>query len=129
MSEAYLHRWIDGSAMDRPVGKIVCVGRNYVDHARELGNEAPESPILFMKPATALASLHEPVVIPTGQGPVHHEVEMVVLIGKRIRKETYYQVEVAMDAGGSRRVDVATADTIDTGTRVRVQGNNLVLMR
>ena len=48
---------------------------------------------------------------------------------KRIRKETYYQVEVAMDAGGSRRVDVATADTIDTGTRVRVQGNNLVLMR
>jgi len=86
--DGYVHRWIDGSPIDIPVGKVVCVGRNYVDHARELGNEVPESPILFMKPATALASLHEPVVIPTGQGPVHHEVEMVVLIGKRIRKET-----------------------------------------
>ena len=84
----YQHRWIDGSAMDMPVGKVVCVGRNYADHAKELGNDVPDSPILFMKPATALASLHEPLVLPEGQGPVHHEVEMVVLIGKRIRKET-----------------------------------------
>ena len=84
----YQHRWIDGSAMNMPVGKVVCVGRNYADHAKELGNEVPDSPILFMKPATALASLHEPLALPEGQGPVHHEVEMVVLIGKRIRKET-----------------------------------------
>ena len=84
----YQHRWIDGSAMDMPVGKVVCVGRNYADHAKELGNDVPDSPLLFMKPATALASLHEPLVLPEGQGPVHHEVEMVVLIGKRIRKET-----------------------------------------
>jgi len=52
----YQHRWIDGSAMNMPVGKVVCVGRNYADHAKELGNEVPDSPILFMKPATALAS-------------------------------------------------------------------------
>jgi len=84
----YQHRWIDGSAMNMPVGKVVCVGRNYADHAKELGNDVPDSPLLFMKPATALASLHEPLVLPEGQGPVHHEVEMVVLIGKRIRKET-----------------------------------------
>ena len=84
----YQHRWIDGAPMNMPVGKVVCVGRNYADHAKELGNDVPDSPILFMKPATALASLHEPLVLPEGQGPVHHEVEMVVLIGKRIRKET-----------------------------------------
>lgn len=86
--DGYQHRWIDGSPIDIPVGKVVCVGRNYADHARELGNAVPDSPILFMKPATALASLHEPVELPQGQGPVHHEVEMVVLIGKRLRKET-----------------------------------------
>ena len=86
--DGYQHRWIDGSAMNMQVGKVVCVGRNYADHAKELGNDVPESPLLFMKPATALTSLHEPLVLPEGQGPVHHEVEMVVLIGKRIRKET-----------------------------------------
>jgi 2-keto-4-pentenoate hydratase/2-oxohepta-3-ene-1,7-dioic acid hydratase in catechol pathway len=64
------------------------VGRNYADHARELGNDVPDAPILFMKPATSLVSLHEPLELPKGQGEVHHEVEMVVLIGKRIHKET-----------------------------------------
>jgi len=66
----------------------VCVGRNYADHARELGNAVPDAPILFMKPATSLVSLHEPLELPKGQGEVHHEVEMVVLIGKRIHRET-----------------------------------------
>ena len=74
MTPNYLHRWIDGSTMDMPVGKVVCVGRNYAEHARELGNEVPEQPLLFMKPASALVSLHEPVVLPKGQGEVHHEV-------------------------------------------------------
>lgn len=86
--DRYCHRWIDGSAIDIPVGKAVCVGRNYAEHAKELGNAVPDAPILFMKPATALASLHEPLVLPKGQGEVHHEVEMVVLIGKRISKQT-----------------------------------------
>ena len=86
--DSYCHRWIDGSAIDIPVGKAVCVGRNYAEHAKELGNAVPDAPILFMKPATALASLHEPLVLPKGQGEVHHEVEMVVLIGKRISKQT-----------------------------------------
>lgn len=92
MSERYLHRWIDGSEMDLPVGKIVCVGRNYADHARELGNEVPESPLLFMKGANALCSLHHPLALPQGQGEVHHEVEMVVMIGKRLAAETDLEV-------------------------------------
>lgn len=81
----YQHKWIDGSPVDLPVGKVVCVGRNYAEHARELGNEVPTEPVLFMKPATALCSLDAPVVIPRGQGAVHHEVEMVVLIGAPLR--------------------------------------------
>lgn len=81
----YQHKWIDGSPVDLPVGKVVCVGRNYAEHARELGNEVPTEPVLFMKPATALCSLDAPVVIPQGQGAVHHEVEMVVLIGAPLR--------------------------------------------
>lgn len=88
MSETYLHRWIDGSEMDLPVGKVVCVGRNYAEHARELGNEVPSEPLLFMKGANALCSLHEPLSLPKGQGEVHHEVEMVVMIGKRLCGET-----------------------------------------
>ena len=53
---AYVHRWIDGSPMEMPLGKCVCVGRNYAEHARELGNDVPEEPLLFMKPATALCA-------------------------------------------------------------------------
>ena len=61
-------------------GKIVCVGRNYADHAKELGNEVPESPILFMKPATALAPMEQKIVIPGDRGSCHIETEMALLI-------------------------------------------------
>ena len=92
MPEDYIHRWIDGSEMAMPVGKIVCVGRNYADHARELGNEVPESPLLFMKGANALRTLHEPLVLPRDQGEVHHEVEMVAMIGKRLSGESFIEL-------------------------------------
>lgn len=87
MTSEYRHRWIDGTPMDLAVGKIVCVGRNYAEHAREMGNDVPEQPLLFMKGANALCSLHEPVPLPQGQGSVHHEVEMVVMIGERLQRE------------------------------------------
>jgi 2-keto-4-pentenoate hydratase/2-oxohepta-3-ene-1,7-dioic acid hydratase in catechol pathway len=66
-----------------PVGKVVCVGRNYAEHARELGNAVPESPILFMKPAQALRTLEVPIRWPAEFGSCHHEVELAVLIGER----------------------------------------------
>lgn len=66
-----------------PVGKVVCVGRNYAEHARELGNAIPESPILFMKPPQALRTLEVPIRWPTEFGSCHHEVEIAVLIGER----------------------------------------------
>jgi 2-keto-4-pentenoate hydratase/2-oxohepta-3-ene-1,7-dioic acid hydratase in catechol pathway len=61
------------------------VGRNYAEHARELGNPVPDEPLLFMKPATALADLASPILLPRGLGAVHHEVELALLIGRELR--------------------------------------------
>lgn len=76
---------LDGRPFPHPVGKVVCVGRNYAAHAAELNNPVPETPLLFMKPATALAPLDQPLVLPKGAGAVHHELELAVLIGKPLR--------------------------------------------
>jgi len=81
----YQHRYLDGSPLALPVGKVVCIGRNYLDHIRELNNAVPETPILFMKPATALVSLDEPIPWPAGRGECHHEVELAVLVGRELR--------------------------------------------
>lgn len=85
-TRAYRHRWIDGSDIDLPVGKAVCVGRNYAEHARELGNAVPAEPLLFMKPASAMVGLDAPLSLPADQGEVHHEIEMAVLVGERLRR-------------------------------------------
>ena len=82
---SYAHHWIDGSPIDLPVGKVVCVGRNYAAHARELGNEVPDAPILFIKPATSLVPMAPAFSIPVDQGEVHHEIEMALLVGERLR--------------------------------------------
>ena len=63
------------------VGKVVCVGRNYADHARELNNAIPTEPVLFIKPSTALVNLDMPIRIPLNFGACHFETEMAVLIG------------------------------------------------
>lgn len=72
--------------MELPVGKVVCVGRNYADHARELNNAVPAEPILFIKPSTALVRMEEPFLIPRGQGDCHVETEMALLIGETLTK-------------------------------------------
>jgi 2-keto-4-pentenoate hydratase/2-oxohepta-3-ene-1,7-dioic acid hydratase in catechol pathway len=64
-----------------PIGKILCVARNYVDHIRELGNETPAAPVLFMKPATSVIGNGEEIVIPPYSDDCHHEAELAVLIG------------------------------------------------
>jgi len=79
---SYLNRWDDGSETGLPSGKVVCVGRNYAEHAKELNNPVPTSPILFIKPKTALVSFDSPIIIPTSHGPCHHEAEIAVLISK-----------------------------------------------
>jgi 5-carboxymethyl-2-hydroxymuconate isomerase len=63
------------------IGKILCIGRNYVDHIKELGNETPAAPVVFMKPATAVIGDGESVVIPPYSTECHYEAELAVLIG------------------------------------------------
>lgn len=64
------------------IGKILCIGRNYVDHIKELGNEVPTAPVVFMKPVTAVIGNGETVIIPPYSSECHYEAELAVLIGK-----------------------------------------------
>ena len=63
--------------------KILCVGRNYVEHARELGNEVSKVPLIFMKPPSSIISNGDTVILPPQSSQVEHEGELVVVIGKR----------------------------------------------
>src|SRR5215218_3261821 len=66
--------------------KIVCVGRNYVEHAAELGNEVPKEPLLFLKAPSAVITEGEKIVIPEQSAQVEHEGELAVVIGRECRK-------------------------------------------
>lgn len=65
-----------------PRSKIVGVGRNYADHAKEMGNELPTQPLLFLKPNTAVVGPDDPVVLPDWTQEVSYEAELAVVIGK-----------------------------------------------
>ncbi len=62
--------------------KLICVGRNYAEHIRELNNEQPEDPVIFMKPETAIPLRNEPFFYPDFSQDVHHEVEILVKINR-----------------------------------------------
>jgi 2-keto-4-pentenoate hydratase/2-oxohepta-3-ene-1,7-dioic acid hydratase in catechol pathway len=62
--------------------KIFCIGRNYAEHAKELGNEIPDEPIIFMKPKSALVQGHTPFYYPEFTNDLHYEAELVVRISK-----------------------------------------------
>ena len=62
--------------------KIICIGRNYLDHAKELGNKTPTSPLFFLKPDTAIQPKGHPFFIPDFSNNIHFEVELVVKISK-----------------------------------------------
>lgn len=81
----YKHQFVNGNCA-LPAGKVVCVGRNYAEHAKELNNPVPDAPIIFLKPSTALQTLDVPVTWPAEFGACHHELEMSILIGQRAGK-------------------------------------------
>ncbi|SHE95921.1 2-keto-4-pentenoate hydratase/2-oxohepta-3-ene-1,7-dioic acid hydratase (catechol pathway) [Mariniphaga anaerophila] len=69
--------------------KIICIGRNYADHARELNNKVPDEPVFFLKPDSAILRNNDPFYIPDWTNEVHHEIELVLKvcrIGKNIEK-------------------------------------------
>ena len=73
--------------MSRP-GKIVCVGRNYRDHAKEMGNDVPKEPLIFLKPPSSIIGNGDAVVLPPQSSNVEHEGEIGVVIGKRLQRAT-----------------------------------------
>lgn len=66
-------------------GKIVCVGQNYREHIKELNNDEPAEPVLFLKPPSSIIADGEEIIIPAGIGAVHHEVELALIIGRRAK--------------------------------------------
>jgi len=76
--------------------KIVCVGRNYVAHAQELGNPLPERPMLFFKPPSALVAPGEPIVLPPASTRVEYEGEIGVVIGNTLRHASEAEAEAAI---------------------------------
>ncbi len=74
--------------------KIICIGRNYIKHAKELNNPLPEKPVFFLKPDSALLLNNKPFYIPDFSAEIHHEIELVIRInrlGKNIAKKFAYR--------------------------------------
>ena len=89
--------------------KIVCIGRNYADHAAELGNDVPDRPLLFLKPPNALASHGDTVTVPEGKDRIDWEAELAVVIGEQCKA---VDADDAMDvvAGFTCMNDVSNRD-------------------
>ena len=77
--------------------KIVCIGRNYGAHAKELGNTIPEEPVVFLKPQSALVPVHGPITLPKFSRDVHHEIELVFVIGRKNGKVIADKVTIGLD--------------------------------
>jgi len=84
--------------------KIICIGRNYINHAKELNNPVPEKPVFFLKPETALLQKHNPFFYPDFSNNIHYETELVVKIhrnGKHIEErfagKYYNEIGIGID--------------------------------
>jgi len=107
--------------VSRP-GKIVCVGRNYVEHARELGNEVPKEPLLFLKPPSSVIGSGDAIVLPPQSSQIEFEGEIGVLIGRRIRHASEAEARAAID-GIAAVNDVTARDLQKTdGQWTRAKG-------
>lgn len=105
-------RTLPGLPHLRP-GAIYCIGRNYAEHAKELNNPVPTTPIIFMKPACSLLEDGGTVMLPSGSTNVHHEAEVVVVIGKEgkniSREDAFTYIE-----GYAIGIDVTARDIQDS---------------
>ncbi|OEF48793.1 isomerase/hydrolase [Enterovibrio norvegicus] len=92
----YQHTWKTGDNTLLSVGKVVCIGRNYAEHAKELNNPIPDEPVLFLKPSTALVSADVPLLLRAPLAPIHYEAELSILIGKTLTNATAEQADDAI---------------------------------
>ena len=116
---SYQHKYADGTSIHFPLGKVVCIGRNYAEHAKELGNPVPTEPLIFMKPGSCVVPLEDSFSIPTDRGSVHYEAEIVVLIGKPLSKNPSAEEVVDAISGFAPGLDLTLRDV---QSRLREKG-------
>ena len=116
---SYQHKYVDGTSIHFPMGKAVCVGRNYAEHAKELNNAVPTEPLLFIKPGSAVVALEGGFTIPADRGAVHYEAEIVVLIGKPLSKSPSREEVLDAISGFAPGLDLTLRDV---QTKLRDKG-------
>jgi 2-keto-4-pentenoate hydratase/2-oxohepta-3-ene-1,7-dioic acid hydratase in catechol pathway len=78
--------------------KIVCIGRNYADHAKELGNDVPKEPLFFLKPPSSLIASGQPIVLPAMSNQVEYEGEIGVIVGHTLSHASEQEAAAAVSA-------------------------------
>jgi len=107
---SYQHQYVDGTHIHFPMGKVVCIGRNYAEHARELNNAVPTEPLLFIKPGSCVVPLAGGFSIPQDRGSVHYEAEIAVLIGKPLSRTPSEEEVIDAISGFAPALDLTLRD-------------------
>jgi len=107
---SYQHQYIDGTRIHFPVGKVVCIGRNYAEHAKELDNPVPTEPLLFIKPGSCVVPLEGGFKIPADRGAVHYEAEIAVLLGKPLSTRPSAEEVIDAISGFAPALDLTLRD-------------------
>src|SRR5690606_2715470 len=84
---SYQHQYVDGTPIHFPLGKVVCIGREHAEHAKELNHPVPSEPLLFIEPGSCAVPLEGGFAIPEERGAVHFEAEIAVLISKPLSRK------------------------------------------
>ena len=107
---SYQHQYADGTRIHYPVGKVVCIGRNYAEHAKELDNPVPTEPLLFIKPGSSVVPSAGGFKIPTDRGSVHYETEIAVLLGKSLSTKPSEEEVLDAISGYAPALDLTLRD-------------------
>jgi 2-keto-4-pentenoate hydratase/2-oxohepta-3-ene-1,7-dioic acid hydratase in catechol pathway len=107
---SYQHQYVDGTRIHFPLGKVVCIGRNYAEHAKELDNPVPTEPLLCIKPGSCVVPLEGGFSIPTERGSVHYEAEIAVLIGKPLSTKPSREEVLDAISGFAPALDLTLRD-------------------
>lgn len=107
---SYQHQYVDGTRIHYPLGKVVCIGRNYAEHAKELNNPLPTEPLLFIKPGSCAVGVEGGFKIPTERGSVHYEVEIAVLLGKALSSKPSEEEVLDAISGFAPALDLTLRD-------------------
>lgn len=120
----YAHQWLIDNEIHAATsvhpGKVVCVGRNYAEHAAELGNEVPKEPLFFIKPATAMVPFAPNIQIPTQWGSCHHELEIALLITQPLTRCQDASAALAAIGGIGLGLDLTLRDV---QSQLKAQGH------